>query len=361
MSHSQSHALRLLLEAVVAGVIVGLLVIAYQSLGNRSTQQTGYEKAVHKAVPAVVNIYTKRVEPGPRRTNPFSQYFYEPSPNRIQASLGSGVIVSSDGHVLTSYHVIKDASVILLALADGRETEAHVMGIDAATDLALLRIDLPDLPVLPLNQREPVRVGEVVLAIGNPLGMGQTVSMGIVGATGRSQLGIATFENFIQTDAAINQGNSGGALVDADGRLVGINTAILSSDGQWQGIGFATPASVASKVIHDLTRYGYVVRGYLGVMAQNATPELTRNLQLPVKHSAVITSVEPHSPAALAGIQRGDLLLGINNRAISGGHDAMNQVAGSQPGDTMTFKLWRNGKIFAVEVTIGTRPTNLDQ
>lgn len=236
-----SHPLRLLVEAIIAGIIVGLLIIGYQTLQPNSSSSIGYEKAVHKAVPAVVNIYTKRVDQLPQRSSPFDQFFYESQPNRIQASLGSGVIVSPDGLVLTSHHVIKDASAILVALADGRETEASIMGIDAATDLALLHINLPNLPALPLNQRDPVRVGEVVLAIGNPLGMGQTVSMGIVGATGRSQLGIATFEDFIQTDAAINQGNSGGALVDAKGKLVGINTAILSSDGQWQGIGFATP------------------------------------------------------------------------------------------------------------------------
>ena len=205
----------------------------------------------------------------------FHRFREDPRRERALNSLGSVVIVDDKGYILTSYHVFRDADEILVALRDGRDAPARVVGTDPETDLALLHVALEDLPEVELNGNGPVQVGDVVLAIGNPLGVGQTVSMGIVSATGRSHLGIATFENFIQTDAAINRGNSGGALIDTRGHLIGINTAILSSDGNWQGIGFATPASIASEVMSDLIEHGRVIRGYLGVTVTDINPTLS--------------------------------------------------------------------------------------
>lgn len=361
MSYKISPLVRLLAEAIVAGLIVGLLVIWWQGGFSRSSKApASYAQAVKRAAPAVVNIYTTRqLDATSATSGPMEKYFQAPTRKRLEASLGSGVIVSKKGYILTSYHVIKGADAILVALADGREAEAGIVGIDTATDLALLQIKLPKLPVIELDKRGPVQVGDVVLAIGNPLGMGQTVTMGIVGATGRSHLGITTFENFIQTDAAINKGNSGGALVDTNGELVGINTAILSTDGRWQGIGFATPASVAEEVMHDLIKYGHVVRGFLGVSAQSITPKVAKEIGLSTPHGALVAGVMAGSPAAHAGLLPGDILLSINATPIRNGYDAMNRVAGKKPGDTLTLKLLRHGTILKVAVTIGERPRGM--
>lgn len=360
MSQRMSHTLRLLLEAVLIGLLVGIAIIWWQSDEQRTTAPSSYALAVNRAAPAVVNIYTTRkVVSQPRYDSLLGHFLRTPRRARLQASLGSGVIVSAKGYVLTSYHVIKGGDAILVALRDGREAEAQIVGVDQATDLALLQIHLDDLPVIEIDEEQSVRVGDVVLAIGNPLGIGQTVTMGIVGATGRSHLGLATFENFIQTDAAINKGNSGGALVDTQGRLIGINTAILSNDGRWQGISFATPVAVAQAVMHDLIEYGHVVRGYLGVSVQNISAELALSLGLKSATGAVIAGVMRASPAAKAGIRPGDILLQINGQAIRGGYDAMSQVASSRPGDKMTFTLWRDGQRFSVSVTTGTRPQGM--
>lgn len=358
MTHRARTTLRLLLEAIGAGLIVGLVIIFWQSHSNQPAAPVSYANAVSRAAPAVVNIYTTRQTDG-RRSNSTS-LFDSPQQDRLEGSLGSGVIVSKAGYVLTSYHVVKQADSILAALQDGRETEASIVGIDPATDLALLQIHLPQLPVIDLEEREPVQVGEVVLAIGNPMGIGQTVSMGIVGATGRSHLGIATFENFIQTDAAINQGNSGGALVDTEGRLVGINTAILSNDGRWQGIGFATPASVAGEVMHDLIKYGHVIRGYLGVSVQDLSPAQAQALGLPTPLGGLITEVVAGSPAAQAGLLPGDLLLAINGQVILNGYDAMNRVAGTRPGEALLLQVRRNSRIGEARAVVGERPFAMD-
>jgi serine protease DegS len=355
-----SHTLRLFIEAVCVGLIVGLAIIWWQGGLGRHSGVVSYAKAVNRAVPAVVNVYTTRQASAPQSNNPLRFFFQPPHRNRLEASLGSGVIVSKKGYILTSYHVIEGADAILVALADGREAEATIVGRDPATDLALLKINLEHLPVIDLDKRGPVRVGDVVLAIGNPLGIGQTVTMGIVGATGRSHLGLATFENFIQTDAAINKGNSGGALVDTNGDLVGINTAILSSDGRWQGIGFATPAPVAEEVMRDLITYGHVIRGYLGVSVQNLTPQLAGKLGLNDTRGALITGVMQGSPADTAGLRPGDLLLGINNKPISDGYNAMNEVADSKPGSKLTFNILHNGQPLSVAITIGERPAGMD-
>jgi serine protease DegS len=231
-----------------------------------------------------------------------------------------------------------------------------VVGADPETDLALLKISLEKLPVIRLGNGNPVSVGDVVLAIGNPLGVGQTVSLGIVSATGRSHLGIATFENFIQTDAAINRGNSGGALIDTRGNLIGINTAILSSDGSWQGIGFATPTSVARTVMNDLIQHGRVIRGWLGVTVQDITPNLAVTFGLDEVRGGLISEVVRTSPAYQGGLRPGDVLVGINGKPVQDGYESMNIIAGTKPGTKTILNVIRNREPLELNVVIGTRP-----
>ena len=362
--------LRFLAPPVLAGLAVGLGVLWWHQQGpgaQRPVADAGtptaavesYSDAVTRAAPAVVNVFTTQIitRGGSVSDHPLFERFLErPRRERAVGSLGSGVIVSSEGYVLTSYHVIRDADEILVALRDGRDAPARVVGTDPETDLALLQIALENLPVIDLNGPQPVQVGDVVLAIGNPMGVGQTVSMGIVSATGRSRLGIATFENFIQTDAAINRGNSGGALVNTRGHLIGINTAILSHDGNWQGIGFATPASIAREVMNDLIEHGRVIRGYLGVSVQDINPTLAETFGMDEVIGGVITEVVSGSPAQQAGLRPEDVLVGIEGETMGNGYDAMNRVAGTEPGTTLTLNVLRNGQRLNLDVTIGTRP-----
>ncbi|MFP1682406.1 trypsin-like peptidase domain-containing protein [Alloalcanivorax sp. C16-1] len=360
--------LRFLAPPVLAGLAVGLGVLWWyqqgpgaqrQNAGGAAPAVESYASAVTRAAPAVVNVYTTQIvtRGDSVSDNPlFDRFMERPRRERALASLGSGVIVSPDGYVMTSYHVIRDADEILVALRDGRDAPARVVGTDPETDLALLQIALENLPVIDLNGPQPVNVGDVVLAIGNPLGVGQTVSMGIVSATGRTHLGIATFENFIQTDAAINRGNSGGALVDTRGHLIGINTAILSQDGNWQGIGFATPASIAREVMSDLIEHGRVIRGYLGVSVQDINPTLAETFGMEEVRGGVITEVVSGSPAQQAGLQAEDVLVGINDETMGDGYEAMNRIAGTQPGTALTLNVLRNGQRLNLDVTIGTRP-----
>ncbi|EKF74189.1 serine endopeptidase [Alcanivorax hongdengensis A-11-3] len=357
--------IRFLAAPVLTGLAVGLVALWWYQWGPQSSHSRpspavdSYADAVNLAAPAVVNIYTTQIvttEKDVSKDPLFNRFMERPRRERALSSLGSGVIVADNGYVLTSYHVIRDADEILVALRDGRDAPARVVGTDPETDLALLQIALEKLPKIELNGDGPVQVGDVVLAIGNPLGVGQTVSMGIVSATGRSHLGIATFENFIQTDAAINRGNSGGALIDTRGHLIGINTAILSADGNWQGIGFATPASIAKEVMDDLIKHGRVIRGYLGVTVQDMTPSLAETFGLDNVHGGVVTEVVVDSPANRAGLQPGDVLVGIDGQAMADGYEAMNRIAGMKPGTETTLNLIRNRKAVDADVTIGTRP-----
>lgn len=353
--------LRTFAVPAMIGLIVGLswLLVQQWQQGNLSNPFVGsrsYATAVNRAAPAVVNIYTTVVS---RRTpdDPlFNRFMEAPRRERLLASLGSGVIVSRLGYLLTSNHVVEGADEIFVSLADGREATARVVGTDPETDLALLRISLENLPYMDLTDEQAVRVGDVVLAIGNPLGVGQTVSMGIVSATGRSHLGIATFENFIQTDAAINQGNSGGALIDTRGNLVGINTAILTSDGSWQGIGFSTPVSVAREVMNDLIEHGRVIRGWLGVTVQDITPSLATTFGLLEARGGLVSEVLEGGPADLGDLRPGDVLVGINGTDLADGYDAMNRIAGTRPGTQVTLNVIRNREPVDVMVEVGTRP-----
>ncbi len=322
-----------------------------------------YADAVAHAAPAVVNIYTAKVlveRSNPLFNDPVFQHFFgnrlgEPR-KRLQTSLGSGVIISSDGLILTNHHVIADADEIQVVLSDGRTVHAQVIGSDPDTDIALLRTKEKGLPAVTLGNSAPLRVGDVVLAIGNPFGVGQTVTMGIVSATGRNQLGINTFENFIQTDAAINPGNSGGALVNAEGELIGINTAIFSKSGGSQGIGFAIPIDLAGEVMNQLLANGRVVRGWFGIAGQDITPELARSFGLKETKGVLVSAVQEQGPADKAGIHPGDVITTIGEQHPQDSHEILNLIAHLQPGVTVKVEGWRGQAPFQTAVVVSERP-----
>lgn len=321
-----------------------------------------YADAVEKAAPAVVNIYTRTVvrrKQHPLIDDPFFRRFFDlgdqPRKERIQSSLGSGVIISAQGYIVTNNHVIASADSIVIALKDGREAAAEVIGTDPETDLAILKTDLKDLPSMTLTNSSSLRVGDVVLAIGNPFGVGQTVTMGIVSATGRNSLGLNTYEDFLQTDAAINPGNSGGALIDATGNLIGINTAIFSKSGGSQGIGFAIPSNLAKKVMTDLIEHGRVIRGWLGVEIQEVTPRLAESFNLEDLNGLILAGIYRDSPAHRAGLQPGDVMLAINKVPVNG-RRSMIAIADVKPGERLTIDVLRNGKPIQTQVTVGERP-----
>ncbi len=329
---------------------------------GRAATVNSYNDAVKKAMPAVVNIFTSkevRVSNNPFQNDPlFRQLFGDRFGSRTEqvSSLGSGVIVSADGYILTNNHVVDSADEIEIALSDGRKTAARLVGGDPETDIALLKIDLPNLPVIAFGNSDEARVGDVVLAIGNPFGVGQTVTMGIVSATGRTHLGINTFENFIQTDAAINPGNSGGALVDSNGHLLGINSAIFSRSGGSLGIGFAIPAATAKQIMDALAKNGQVVRGYIGVEPQDVTPELAEAFKLSRKDGAIIRGLQRGGPADKAGIKVSDILIAVEGTPVKDTTTMMNLVAQLVPGSKAKLRVLRNNQEMEIEVTVGKRP-----
>jgi len=308
----------------------------------------------------VVNIYTARLITERLRPPELDRFFGEEWPavrQRVAASLGSGVIVNGLGHVVTNNHVIAGASEIRLQLADGRIAAATVVGADPESDLAILKVALTDLPVMPLGRSDDLKVGDVVLAIGNPLGLSQTVTQGIVSATGRGQLGVTTFENFIQTDAAINLGNSGGALVNARGELVGINTAVLSRALQTEGIGFAIPVNLVRGVMQQILEFGRVRRGWLGVRPQDVSPERAQALKLPAGAGVELLEVYPGGAAAKAGLRAGDIITHLGDRDVRSMREALNRVAATPPGTVLSVRGWRQGTAFELATTVEERPT----
>ena len=321
-----------------------------------------FHEAVRRATPSVVNIFTSKEIRSPRHpllNDPiFRRFFGDQLPDEAQraASLGSGVIVSASGYVLTNHHVVEAADEIEVALADGKKLLAKVVGNDPETDLAVLRLNAENLPAITFGSSEALRVGDVVLAIGNPFGVGQTVTSGIVSALGRTGLGINTFENFIQTDAAINPGNSGGALVDAGGNLVGINTAIFSRSGGSMGIGFAIPVSTASMVLEQIVRSGGVTRGWIGVEVQEITPALAESFKLPSSRGALIAGVLRGGPADKAGVKPGDVLVEVEGRPVADPTAMLNLIAALAPGQPAKMKLKRQEKELDATVTVGRRP-----
>ena len=324
-------------------------------------------EAAKLSSPAVVNIFTSKVNKkkpskkgAPHQNEPWFQFFFgDQAPNEEpSSSLGSGVIVSPQGIILTNHHVIEGADEIEVAFADGRKRNAKLIGSDPETDIAVLKIDATDLPSpITLGKMESVHVGDVVLAIGNPFGVGQTVTSGIVSALGRNQLGINTFENFIQTDAAINPGNSGGALVDTKGNLIGINTAIYSRSGGNMGIGFAIPINTAKQVMESILTNGSVTRGWIGVEPQNLSKELAESLNIPGNTSGVLISgVLEGGPADKAGMKPGDVLTQVNGQAVNDVVTLLNRIAQTNPGDEAKVDLLRKGKPMTLKVQVGKRP-----
>jgi Do/DeqQ family serine protease len=311
-----------------------------------------YHDAVKRAAPSVVSVFTSKEVRHSLSSDPLFRRFFG---TERATGLGSGVIVSASGYILTNNHVVEAADEIEVALTDGNRLLAQVVGNDPETDLAILRVKAENLPAITFGSSDALRVGDIVLAIGNPLGVGQTVTSGIVSALNRSGLGINVFENFIQTDAAINQGNSGGALVDVRGNLVGINTVILSQSGGSIGIGFAIPVSTTKMVLEQIVRTGTVARGWIGVGAQEITPEMAKSFKMTDTHGALIADVLKNGPADKAGIKPGDILFEIEGKSVGSGN-LLDAVAPLQPGSTAKMKIRRQGQVVDLAVTIGRRP-----
>ncbi len=318
--------------------------------------------AAKKAMPSVVNIFTSKDIKVPRHPfmdDPlFRRFFGDQLDGETQpsSSLGSGVIVGPEGYILTNHHVVEAADEIEIALADGRKVPAKVVGTDPETDLAVLKANISGIPSVTFGNPDRLSVGDVVLAIGNPFGVGQTVTMGIVSALGRSHLGISTFENFIQTDAAINPGNSGGALVDSAGNLVGINSAIYSRSGGSLGIGFAIPADLARQVMEQIVRTGSVTRGWIGVEVQDISSELAESFKLSNQSGTLIAGVLQGGPADRAGIKPGDILVSVGPSQVIDSTSMLNLVAALEPGKQATLKILRNRNEMLVKITVGKRP-----
>lgn len=381
--------LRSILSYIVRAVVLGLaiafvLTIVWPDLLHLKTNSVeirqalpttvsrpdfgpvSYAAAVEKSAPAVVNINTAKVVSVRRHSflnGPLFERFFGRSlddlitpQQRVETSLGSGVIMSDSGYILTNHHLIEGADEIQVSLRDGRTASASVIGKDPETDLAVLKLDLENLPAITVGQSEGLRIGDVVLAIGNPFGFGQTVTMGIVSATGRTKLGINTFENFIQTDAAINPGNSGGALIDANGNLVGINTAIYSRSGGSQGIGFAIPVSLAQNVLQDIIEHGRALRGWLGIEARAITPELARSLGLLDTRGVLVVGILRDGPAHQAGLQPGDVILTIDDKTIAEAADALLAISSRKPGSRIKLHITRNDIELDLEAVAIERP-----
>ncbi len=344
------------------------------TLATAGAAQLTYSTAAKKAIPSVVSIMTTKNLRNPNANDPWFRFFFgdrAQTQQQQQGGLGSGVIVSSEGYVLTNNHVVENMDEIEVQLTDGRRIEAKVVGTDPDSDLAVVKLQLQgananamaNMTPITLGATDKAQVGDVVLAIGNPFGVGQTVTMGIVSALGRNDLGINTYENFIQTDAAINPGNSGGALVDVSGNLIGINTAIYSRSGGSLGIGFAIPVSTAKMVMEQILTTGQVTRGYIGVETQVLSPELAESFGLPAgqPQGVVVAGVLQNGPADKAGLKPGDVLLAINDKALQTPSDMRNTIASLKPEQAAQLKVLRAGGEKRLEVIVGTRPKRQQQ
>jgi len=341
-----------------------------QQIANSRTAQTtlgpfSYADAVQAAAPAIVNIYTSKVvtEKVPYFDDPqLKRFFGNPvmPRQRLERSLGSGVIISHQGYLLSNYHVVENADEILVALQDGRTAEARIIGHDPDTDLTVLKIELEHLPSIALGHSSMLQVGDIAMAIGNPFGVGQTVTLGIISATGRSDLGINTFENFIQTDAAINPGNSGGGLINARGELIGINTAIFSRSGGSQGIGFAIPIDIARATMEQIVTQGHVTRGWLGFDTQDLTPQLAETFSRANLSGVLISRVYRNSPAHLAGINPGDVLMVLNGEISANSRQVYKQIIQLKPESEVDLKVLRGNQIYNVKSKAIQRPEALN-
>ena len=347
------------------------IVTVKQAVADKTPSEAprpgSFSDAAKVAMPSVVNVFTSKevkIAPHPLLEDPrFRRFFGDrfESQSRRASSLGSGVIVSPEGYILTNHHVIAAADEIEIALADGRKAKGRVIGSDPETDLAVVRVDMEGLPTMTFGHSDDARVGDIVLAIGNPFGVGQTVTMGIISALGRTHMGINTFENFIQTDAAINPGNSGGALVDTAGNMIGINTAIVSRTGGSLGIGFAITASVAKQVMEQIIQTGSVTRGWIGVEVQDLTPELAESFKRPNTNGALIAGVLKGGPADQAGVKPGDILVAVDGKTVTDSSVMLDLIAALPPGKAATILVMRNQTEKSVKIDVGKRPKPMPQ
>jgi serine peptidase DegS len=346
-----------LMQSVVVGLAVAFVVVllrpellpAVNKAGN-SVQPASYADAIDISAPAVASVYTRKLQ----RIGDLSE---GAGGDRAQlsTSIGSAVVIDEEGYLVTNYHVVAGATEIRVQLADGRIANPQVVGYDAETDLAVLKVDLGVLPAIPLGRSSELRIGDVVLAIGNPYGLTKTVTQGIVSATGRGSLRLMTFENFIQTDAAINEGNSGGALINSIGQLVGINTAVLAQDAGTEGISFAIPVDLVRGVVDDIKLHGRVIRGWVGLQPDELTRAETAALGLEPNVGIILSEVIEGGPAEAAGLKHGDVILAIDDEPIRSRQQALLLVAAMTPGDTAKFTAWRDGKRFSATVTVAER------
>ena len=366
-----SHTIRFVLQSILLGLIAAFIILlVWPELRLRgvdnTTTSTGhpgsYSAAVALAAPAVVNVYASKVtqqQSNPLFQDPLFQQFFglpQPAPNlRRDSILGSGVIMNSAGYMLTNAHVIEGKDEIRITLNDGRQADATIIGIDVDTDLAVLKVELDNLPAIAIGNSDGLHVGDVVLAIGNPYDFGQTVTQGIVSAKGRKRMGITTFEDFIQTDADINPGNSGGALITASGQLVGINTAIITSTGASQGIGLATPVNMALNVMDQLIKNGHVIRGWLGIEVQVLPADARREIGVQ-QGGVLVAGVLRDGPADLAGIVPGDIILKVADHLVSSPHQAIEMISGLAPGTVQEILLLRGWEQITLQASIAERP-----
>ena len=350
------------LIAIIIGLLIGALFASWRIIidfAKDVTNSHSFADAVAITAPSVVNIYTSN------QIESTEQHHLIERPNTFQntdtstpqeISLGSGVIMHEYGYIVTNLHVIKDAKQIIVSLYDGRQSSASIIGADKATDIAILKIQQTNLSAIAIGNSENMRVGDPVLAIGNPYGFGQTVTSGIISAKGRYGLNLNTYENYIQTDAAINVGSSGGALINTRGQLIGVNTANYTQSGGSQGIALATPVETVYKVLTDIIRHGYVVRGWLGLEVAQLTPELAQQLNTTASHGIVITRTQSGSPAQEAGLLSQDIIISIDGKKISTGYQGLNEVADLMPGHSIEIEVLRKNKPIKLYAVIGIRP-----
>lgn len=351
-------ALLFILQSIVVGLAVAFLVVIFRPdllpsvAGNGNLAPASYADAVAVSAPSVASVYTKRLVE-------YSSASDERPRFRIESSAGSAVVIDAEGYLVTNFHVVEAVAEISVIFSDGRFSEPEVIGVDAETDLALLKVDMGAIPAIPLGSSAQTRVGDVVLAIGNPYGLSKSVTQGIVSATGRGEIDLNTFENYIQTDAAINAGNSGGALINVRGELIGINTAVLQQDSGTEGIGFAIPVDLVRGVVEELKLHGRVMRGWMGFQPDDLTPaeRLARGIEGGV--GILLDGVFSNSPAAAAGLVRGDVIVAINGEPIYSQRQARLLVAGTSPGDAVDIVGLRDQDEFAATIIVGERPPEL--
>ncbi len=345
-------------QSIVVGLAFAFVIVVLKpellpSLDGRGSPgkagPASYADAVEVSAPAVANVYTRRLVESADAPGARGRY-------RLNTSLGSAVVIDPQGYLVTNYHVVADADEIRVQMSDGRIADPEVVGVDAETDLALLKVDLGPLPAIPLGRSGDVRIGDVVLAIGNPYGLAKTVTQGIVSATGRGELELTTYENFIQTDAAINDGNSGGALVNTLGELVGINTAVLAQDAGTEGISFAIPVDLVRGVVEEIKQHGRVIRGWLGLETDELSSAESESLGLEPNLGILVTRIIEGGPAETAGLRPGDVILSINGESIRSNQQARLLVAALEPGDKIDLEGWREGQPFTATLTAAERP-----